>query len=202
MDRPIQKGLLAAAMAFSVAPVVATETPVQQPPEIVNVIAVANSDSKAVILQWSGGTPPFIIVRGEKQDFANDVAVTYLATGVTLRTFTDREALPDGKRYWYQVYDDNSKPEIFTMTPERATEGEVVTVRGIGFKGNCPDIRFMLEGGQSAQVLECSFMELTVRLPAHAVSGVLSVATANGIGGFGNNQGGWGEYPMRQPVTW
>ncbi|PYT08993.1 MAG: hypothetical protein DMF49_03525 [Acidobacteria bacterium] len=192
----------AIAVAGLTAPDAAKENPASHPPAIHGLLVHADEQSGDVALRWAGGTPPFIIVRAESRSFGKSRSVRYLSLDTEVSEFTDRGALRDHGRYYYQVYDRNARPEIFSAAPRGAREGDVVTVRGVGFSNDCDRIRPVFEGGQTAVLAGCSLTQFSFRVPEYASSGVVAVIGPHGIGGFGDNQLEAGEVAPRRPVTW
>ncbi len=66
--RTVRHGLGTLCTAMSVAAVSATETPVIRPPAICH-LRVMISGAGAIVVRWEAGTPPFIVVRGDAEDF-------------------------------------------------------------------------------------------------------------------------------------
>jgi len=103
-------------------PLSADEVAVPHAPEICDLVVIRDSKSNTAIINWSGGTPPFSIVRGDAPRFDQAGEIKHLADGISIRRYVDSGALKSGRRYWYQVYDDNSAPEVYSVTSGEPTE--------------------------------------------------------------------------------
>lgn len=83
-------------------------------PEICDVAVMLDSKSADPVVIWSGGTPPFLIVRADAPRFDSAAELLYLADGVSQRRHLDTKARKPDRRYYYQVYDYHSAREIFS----------------------------------------------------------------------------------------
>jgi len=94
------------------------QAPVQPPagakPEICDVAVARDPRSGEVTVTWSGGTPPFQVIRGDAPRFDRAREVDWLAERATERRLIDSRAREPDQRYYYQVYDFNSSRELFS----------------------------------------------------------------------------------------
>jgi hypothetical protein len=119
------------------------------------------------------------------------------------RRFIDSGSLRKGRRFYYQVYDRNSIPEVFTMTPADLHERDVATVRGVGFTSKCAANSVVFDGGLEVHPTgKCTFTGFQFTVPPHAVSGSLMFVSPNGVGGFGDHQSYRCDGMPRHPTTW
>ena len=169
--------------ALTAAAVSATEIPVARPPAICGVTATV-LDSGEIVLRWEGGTPPFLVLRGDDEDFTAAREVRLLASDVAAREFRDR--VEGGRRYWYQVADRNSPPLLFRTDPSDPHEGDLVTIHGVGFDSNCRNNHLILGGRMDAVPLQnCTFTSVQFEVPLHVISDEPMVMTGRGLGRFG-----------------
>lgn len=176
---------------------------VNLPPEICELSVKADPGSGDALLSWSGGTPPFVVVRGDAGSLDEATKVEYLSMNVAGRRFLDSGALRKGHRFYYQVYDHNSVPEVFTMTPDDPHEGDVATIRGIGFSRDCARNIVVFDGGLEVRPRgKCDFTGFQFTIPLGAVSGSLMFVSPNGVGGFGDHQSYRCDGMPRSPATW
>jgi len=82
--------------------------PTKLPPEICNLVVTMEQRSGDVVITWSGGTPPFTVIRADKEDLALAERIEVIGSAVRSRRFTDPGALISRKKSYYQVYDSNS----------------------------------------------------------------------------------------------
>ena len=115
------------------------EIPVPRPPEICNLRVTRASPSSSVTVTWSGGTPPFSVVRADAECFGKASEVRYLVDGVSGHRYVDKSSLVPGKRYWYQVFDDNSPMEVWYMGPPEPKGSDPKVMHPDG-KGDCGDL--------------------------------------------------------------
>ena len=176
------RALLCAALTVPV--VFATEIPVPRPPAICGLTVVAVG-SGAIVLRWEGGTPPFLVLRGDDEDFTAAKDVRLLASDVAAREFRDRAE--GGQRYWYQVADRHSPPLLFRTDPRAPHDGDLVTIHGVGFATNCRDNHLILGGQMDAAPLQnCTLTSVQFKVPLHVISDEPMVMTGRGLGRFGS----------------
>ena len=133
----------------------------------------------AVTLTWTGGHPPFLVVREVPDPGETTSTLKYVAEDLVVRKFVDR-GVPAGKRYWYRVFDSNAPPEIFGVSPAGVVApGDLVLVTGVGFSKNCAEIH-VDQGGDPWPPYKCSFTELRFKVPGDIVNGSMSIATPTG----------------------
>lgn len=185
--------------ALTVPTVFATEIPVARPPAICGVTVTAVG-SDAIVIRWEGGTPPFLVLRGDDGDFTAAKEVRLLASDVAVREFRDR--VEGARRYWYQVADQNSPPLLFRTDPSDPHEGEVVTIHGAGFDSNCRNNHLILGGQMDVAPLQnCTFTSVEFKVPLHVISDEPMVMTERGLGRFGSILEDCEGIP-REAVTW
>jgi len=90
-------------------------------PEICDVAVALDRKSGEVTVTWSGGTPPFQVIRGDAPRFDRATELDWLADRATQRRHVDAKPRKPGRRYYYQVYDYNSARELFSG-PEHSHE--------------------------------------------------------------------------------
>jgi len=90
-------------------------------PEICDVAVALEPGSGEVTVTWSGGTPPFQVIRGDVPRFDRATELDWLADRAMERRHVDSKARKPGRRYYYQVYDYNSARELFSG-PEHSHE--------------------------------------------------------------------------------
>lgn len=142
-----------------------------------------SQDAAGVRVAWEGGEPPFVVVRARTKTFLDDPSLTYLTTHEMERELLDPSARPGDGRYYYQVYDKNSRPVIFSVTPVHVGDGDVLTVRGVGFSATCDENKLLFEGDRpedAPPILDCTTTELRMRVPASATSDGIVVLTPTG----------------------
>jgi len=81
-------------------------------PEICDV-AVTFDPAAGAVVTWSGGTPPFLIVRGNAARFDQASDLHYIER-IQDRRYVDSSVRQPDRRYYYQVYDNFSAREIFS----------------------------------------------------------------------------------------
>jgi hypothetical protein len=119
-------------------PVVADEIAVPQPPEICSLSVGRDVSSGSVIVTWTGGTPPFTVIRADGPCFGQASELKYLSQDVGGHRYIDRGALRAKRRFWYQVYDVNSGPTIFSISSGEPKEPDPSTIHPNG-SGECGD---------------------------------------------------------------
>lgn len=72
-----------------------------------------------------------------------------------------------------------SGPYIYRLIPDKGVEGSVITVRGASFLANPGTVYF--SGGLQGQILSWADDKILVRVPQGAVSGPVTVQTAEGV---------------------
>ena len=72
--------------------------PLSVPPEICDLDVVANHETGDVRVSWSGGTPPFIVVRSDTEDLRLAKKLEVVAPAVRTNEFVDRRAFFAGRR--------------------------------------------------------------------------------------------------------
>ena len=90
-------------------------------PEICDVAVKLDPISGAVVT-WSGGTPPFLIVRGNAARFDRASELNYIER-IREHRYVDSTVREPGRRYYYQVYDNFSARELFSG-PEHSHDVE------------------------------------------------------------------------------
>src|SRR4029453_499228 len=90
-------------------------------PEICDVAVALNSGSGAIVT-WPGGTPPFLIVRGNGGRFDRASELTYFEQ-IREHRYADSSVREPGHRYYYQVYDNFSARELFSGPEHAHDEG-------------------------------------------------------------------------------
>jgi hypothetical protein len=81
-------------------------------PEICDVAASLDPASGAVVT-WSGGTAPFLIVRGNAARFDRASELKYIER-IREHRYVDSSVREPEPRYYYQVYDNFSARELFS----------------------------------------------------------------------------------------
>lgn len=145
-----------------VGPLRAEQTGAPPVPQVGNLKAkrLENGD---VVLSWNSGKPPFIVFRSTSPNFHNSPRVENLTTAVQQRSYVDPGAAASG-RYWYRVFDANSPPEIFAMTPPEPAPDTEVVFHGVGFGSDRENVRIMV-GGEDWEILTCSNLQIRARVP-------------------------------------
>lgn len=180
-----------------------TTVPRDLPPEICDLSVVADPTGSDATLTWSGGTPPFMVVRSESEDFSADEYLEVLALAVPSRQFVDRGVVASDGRLFYQVFDANSQPQIFRFTPNAGLPGSQVQVRGVGFPSDCNQITVLVGGAEVPTKLDCSFTGFTFEVPTDSVTGYLMVATPAGATVAGSPyQGEYCKGQLQPPRSW
>ena len=174
-------------LLMSLLPAVAWETPVPRP-HPVKAFKVSVTPAKGeVVLSWASGTPPFVIVRSDTEHLDAGGTVEYLSRRHSDRRFVDHDALQFGQRFWYAVYDSNSPPQVFAMTPSVLHEGDEATIRGVGFSTDCTKNLVVFEGGQEVHpVGDCDVTGFRIVIPRPAVSGSMMFVSPTGVATLGN----------------
>jgi hypothetical protein len=101
------------------APALAQKQAAAKPPEICDLAVARDAGAESVTVTWSGGTPPFLVIRGDAPRFDRAIELDYLAERVMDHRYVDTRARQPGRSYYYQVYDFNSARELFSG-PEHA----------------------------------------------------------------------------------
>lgn len=161
------------------------ETPVPKGtplPEICNIQVALADTSWNVIVSWTGGTPPFVVMRGTADDFTQADSVEVIATDLFEREYSDHNAAKDGTHYYYLVYGENSVPEIFSIVPNGGRPGQPITIRGAAFSDDCTE-NSVYFAGKSARITEdCRFDRIVFAVPEDAVTGYVVVSSPGGAG--------------------
>ena len=176
--RPPRGGLLLSLLVLSSSVAVfAREIPVPPPPEVQTIMVTKDVPGGTVVINWSDGVAPFSVERSESPDFLSPTNLAYV-TRSTLGGPVSDLVLNDGKTYFYQVSDDNSPPEIYTITEGSAItaispirEGGQFTINGRGFNPTCSHNTIYLEGGLQVQPTSCSTTQLQAPVPVRSISG-------------------------------
>jgi hypothetical protein len=176
--------------------------PVHVPPVVCHMTVDADRSTADVTITWSGGTPPFTLVRGNTDHFSKATRLEVLSSRLHSRRFVDRGAFVPGKRFYYQVYDHNSQPEVFEFTPDGGLPGAVITVRGVAFAPDCSKMTVLMAGTKAEEKLDCTFTSFKFKVPKNAVTGSLIVATPAGATVPGTDQGDYCNGVRRQPTSW
>jgi hypothetical protein len=116
----------------------ADEIVVPLPPQICNLSVSRDPNSDDVIVRWSGGTPPFSVVRSDGPCFGKANEIKYLSDKISGHRYIDRHAQRAKRRFWYQVYDDNSGTQVFSIGPAEPERGDPTVIHPNGF-GDCGD---------------------------------------------------------------
>ena len=171
--------------------------PTNVPPQVGPLSVVADDKSGDIVLEWSGGTPPFAIVRADHQCFRDADHVWALGADLKARSFVDSDPLQLGTRVYYQVYDANSIPEAHWLSPDGGLPGQEITIRGAGFDHDCSRNSVHI-AGTSARVVNCSFIHLVFVVPDNSITGSVTVSTPTGTALVGDCC----TDISRQPATW
>jgi hypothetical protein len=141
-------------------------------------VSVAES-SHDITLHWSGGSPPFTIVRGDSACFRDAERIWLVAENVDDRHFVDRRAQSIGARLYYRVFDKNSPPEAHWIVQPDSRRGRRAEIRGVAFDRNCARNAVYIDG-VPAEVIDCNFIQLVVLAPQDRASGKVVVETSAG----------------------
>jgi len=179
-----------------------SRVPLSVPPELCDLRVVADEKSGDVRLSWSGGTPPFTVVRSETEDFRHAKDLEVVAPTVRSNGFEDRRAFSTDKRFFYQVYDQNSPPDIFEFSPDGGLPGAEITVRGVGFCSDCGKIGVYIGGVEAPVKLECGFLGFKFKTPTNAMTGYLVVAAPGGVADAGMEAEDECRGKPRRPRSW
>jgi hypothetical protein len=114
------------------------EIAVSRGPEICNLSVTADPRSGDVIISWSGGTLPFSLVRADATCFAKASELRYLVEGIRVHRYVDVAAVRSGRRYWYQVFDQNSPTETYYIGPPDPKSSDPKVIHPDG-NGDCGD---------------------------------------------------------------
>jgi hypothetical protein len=82
-------------------------------PEICDVAAALDPGSGKVTVTWSGGTPPFQVLRADAARFDRASRLDWLADRAMARHHVDATPRRPDQHYYYQVYDYYSALELF-----------------------------------------------------------------------------------------
>ena len=110
-----------------------------KPPEICNLSVSRQAGSGNVLVTWSGGTPPFLIIRADAECFGRSSELTYLSSTITTHRFVDVRASKSGKRFWYNVFDANSDTELYSIGPSEPDDGKMPRTIHPNGDGDCGD---------------------------------------------------------------
>jgi hypothetical protein len=203
VTRVVVVPIAAVTLLGTVAEVTVAETTIPEnlPPDICYVVAALDTGTGDVTISWSGGTAPFTVVRANARDFREATDVEVIASDVS-RGFTDRRAARSATRWWYQVFDRNSMPEIYGVTPDAAHVGEAVTVEGAGFSPNCDQNLVQFGGRDVPSTRDCSFTRLTFTIPGDSVSGYVVVVAPGGAAVADMEPRQYCDGEPRLPVSW
>jgi hypothetical protein len=108
----------------------ASEIAVDRPLEICDLVAKCDARTGSVVVSWAGGAPPFSVVRSDAASFDQATKIKELSTDVRRRRYDDSGACRTGQRFYYQVYDRNSAPDVWSITSTASTESQRATVPG------------------------------------------------------------------------
>ena len=78
--------------------------------------------ASGAVVTWSGGTPPFLIVRGNAPRFDRASELHYIER-IGEHRYVDSGVRQSDRRYFYQVYDNFSARELFSG-PEHSHDVE------------------------------------------------------------------------------
>jgi hypothetical protein len=168
--------------------------------EICNLSVQALDDHGLVLLTWSGGTPPFVVMRSDRGSFSEGADLTLVESRVSTRQFVIPERPGLRYHYWYQVFDRNSVPEAFSVKPATFKKEQRVSVRGIGFSKDCAQNRVLVAGIVAGEIRGCSENGLKFRAPADSNASTVSFVGPNGNGSVGDQQRCKGA--LQHPLTW
>ena len=171
--------------------------PMNVPPRVGPLCVEADDESGNVSLEWTGGSPPFAVVRADHRCFRDAEHVWVLESHLEVRNFVDSGALRLGTRMYYQVYDANSVPEAHWVAPDGGLPGQEITVRGAGFDSDCSKNSVYI-AGSAARVIDCSFIHLVFVVPEDSITGSVIVATPTGGALVGDSC----TEVSRKPATW
>jgi len=113
--------LLLLPLTLGIAGLAAAQSGAAAKPEICDVAAALDRRSGDVTITWSGGTPPFQVIRGDAPRFDRATEIDWLADRAKERRLVDSKARKPDRRYYYQVYDYHSARELFSG-PEHSHE--------------------------------------------------------------------------------
>ena len=187
-------------IVFLLMPVLAqaeSPEPTNVPPQVGPLGLDTDDKSGDVALEWTGGTPPFAVVRADHQCFRDAEHVWLLGSGLRTRNFMDSGVLRLGEQMYYQVYDANSVLEAHWVSPDGGLPGREITVRGAGFDSDCSKNSVYI-AGVAARVVECSFIHLVFVVPEDLITGSVMVASPTGA----TLVGGSCTELSRKSVTW
>jgi hypothetical protein len=174
--------------------------PATNGPEICDFSVEAGGKSGMVLLRWTGGTPPFIVMRSDRESFSNDADLVMVESRAPNRLVGVSERTGTRYPYWYQAFDRNSVPQAFSVKPLKFKKGQTVTVRGIGFSKDCAQNRVLVAGTAADDVRGCSGSGLKFRAPSDADASAITFEGPHGNGGVGDQQRCKGV--LQHPLTW
>jgi hypothetical protein len=93
-------------------------------PEICDLAVARDAAAESVTVTWSGGTPPFLVIRGDGPRFDRAKELDWLAERVMAHRYLDARPRASGEHYYYQVYDFNSARELFSGPDDAHDHGE------------------------------------------------------------------------------
>jgi hypothetical protein len=185
------------------APVLAESIlPTNIPPEICDLAVAADQEPGDVVVTWSGGTPPFTIVRSDAEDLATATRLEVVAQNQRTSRFVDRGASRAGNRSYYQVYDVNSVPVVFGLSPDGGLPGSKITVRGVALRSDCDELTVRIAGHDVPTKFDCSFTGFSFKVPVDAFTGSVIVATPAGATVVGAEEAETCKGEPRRPRSW
>jgi hypothetical protein len=182
-----------------------TRVPTYVPPDICDLTVTADRETGDVAIAWSGGIAPFIVVRSETQELRLSNRLEVVGWDLRSTLFVDRRAYRADRRFYYQVYDRNSQPEIFGFSPDGGLPGAEIRVRGVGFRSDCAKITVQAGGREVPTKLDCGFLGFTFKVPIDSMTGFLIVATPAGValaGDVGEETRPMCKGAPRRPRSW
>ena len=179
-----------------------TRVPTKLPPEICNLGVTVEQRSGNAVITWSGGTPPFTVIRADKEDLAFAKRIEVIASAVRSRRFTDPRALLTRRKSYYQVYDSNSIPRLLEISPDAGLPGTEIRVHGVGFPSDCRKITVELAGVKAETKSNCSFTGFTFKVPLDAITGSIIVATPAGVADTDSEETEFCKGTPRLPRSW
>src|SRR5262245_1785885 len=98
------------------------------PPEICALSVTRDARSGSAVITWSGGTPPFEVLRADASCFGKASEIKVLASSISGHRYVDVGVLRMKRRFWYQIYDSNSGPIIWSVTQGDAPQTDPDTI--------------------------------------------------------------------------
>ena len=157
------------------------------------------------MVSWSGGYPPFLVMRSEAAEILDGVRLDWFAVDTEDRRFLDRTAATSDQRYYYRVYSKNSPPRVFAMQPAAPRSRDTVTLYGVGFGTECEDnhVMFISSPWIDVSVVEpCEPMQLGFSIPAVTGVGRIMVITPTGACEIGDADDHGSCFDHPPPKTW